>query len=429
MYNIKLEEENIPKKWYNILADLPFKLPESKQTSEGHQLENLPKIFSKYVLEQETSTKQWIDIPDEVRDKYAQIGRPSPLVRAKRLEEYLNTPAHIYYKREDTSPTGSHKLNSAIPQAYYAKKDGATKLTTETGAGQWGTALSLACSMMGLECDVYMVKVSFQQKPYRKTIMNLYNGNVMASPTNTTKIGRETLAKNPDHPGALGLAISEAVERALAEEKTYYSLGSVLNHVILHQTIIGLETQKQLEYIDQEADTVVSCIGGGSNAGGMMFPFMKDRLKGNTETKFVAVEPDSCPSLTKGEYKYDYGDTEGLTPLMKMYTLGHEFVPSAFHAGGLRYHGTSPILAALTHEGYIDPCSVSQNEIFEIGKLFSNLEGVVPAPETCHALKAAVNEAIKCKHEKESKNIVLNFTGHGLLDLAGYELYLDNKLE
>ena len=312
MYSIRLTEDEIPKKWYNIAADLPTEFPAYDQTEDGKQLENLPKIFSKGVLEQELSTERYIKIPKEVREAYKQMGRPSPLVRAKALEDYLDTPAKIFYKREDTSPTGSHKLNTAIAQAYYAKKDGIERLTTETGAGQWGTALSLACNIMDLDCTVYMVKVSFKQKPYRKTIMQLYNGEVLASPTDKTEFGRKVLAENPNHPGTLGVAISEAIEDALNDEKVYYSLGSVLNHVMLHQTVIGLETQKQLEIAGETPDVMVACVGGGSNFAGAIFPFMKDQMDEKIDCKFIAAEPSHCPTLTQGDYCYDFGDTAGV---------------------------------------------------------------------------------------------------------------------
>ncbi|NYB52046.1 MAG: TrpB-like pyridoxal phosphate-dependent enzyme [Methanobacteriaceae archaeon] len=428
MYSVKLTEKEIPKKWYNIAADLPVEFPPYDQTEDGKQLENLPKIFSKGVLEQELSTERYIKIPKEVRNVYKQMGRPSPLTRAKALEEHLDTPAKIFYKREDTSPTGSHKLNTAIAQAYYAKKDGAERLTTETGAGQWGTALSLACNLMDIDCTVYMVKVSFNQKPYRKTIMELYNGEILASPTDRTEFGRKVLAENPDHPGTLGVAISEAIEDALNDEKVYYSLGSVLNHVMLHQTVIGQETKKQLEIFDESPDVMVGCVGGGSNFAGAFFPFIKDQLDEKIDCKFIAVEPAHCPTLTQGEYCYDFGDTAGLTPLIKMYSMGHDFIPPADHAGGLRYHGMAPLVALLVHEGIVEARSVQQTDVFKSGVLFARTEGIVPAPETCHAIKTGIDEALLCKKTGEEKNIVINFSGHGLLDLAGYADYLDGKI-
>jgi len=428
MQRVTLPAKAIPKKWYNLSADLPVEFPEYSQTEEGKQLENLPKIFSRGVLEQELSQKRYITIPKKVRKIYKKVGRPSPLYRAKGLEDHLDTPAKIFYKREDMSPTGSHKFNTAIAQAYYAKKDKAKMLTTETGAGQWGSALSLACNMMDIDCRVYMGRVSFQQKPYRKTIMHLYNGEILPSPSDKTEFGRKILSEDPDHPGTLGIAISEAIEDALKDEKIYYSLGSVLNHVMLHQTVIGLETKKQLAMIDAEPDIMVGCVGGGSNFAGAVFPFIKDQLDGNINCKFIAAEPNSCPTLTQGEYRYDFGDTAGMTPLIKMYTLGHEFVPPAIHTGGLRYHGMSPLVALLAHEKLIEARSVTQTEIFESGKIFADVEGVIPAPETCHAIKVGMDEAIKCRKEKEEKNIIINFSGHGLLDLQGYDDYIEGKL-
>ena len=428
MYKVTLPEKDVPKKWYNIVADLPVEPPMPSQTEDGKQLENLPKIFSKGVLEQEMSAERWIKIPKEIRNVYKKVGRPNPLFRAKGLEEYLDTPAKIYYKREDLSPTGSHKLNTAIAQAYYAKQDGIERLTTETGAGQWGSALSLACCLLDMECTVYMVNVSFKQKPYRKTIMQLYKGKVIPSPSNHTEFGKKMLNENPNHPGSLGIAISEAIEDALKDEKVYYSLGSVLNHVMLHQTIIGLETQKQLEKIDESPDIMIGCVGGGSNFAGSTFPFIKDKINGDLDCRFIAAEPSSCPTLTQGEYKYDFGDTAGLTPLIKMYTLGHDFIPPSVHAGGLRYHGMAPLVALLAHEKIIESRSVSQTNVFESNQIFAQTEGVIPAPETGHAIKIGIDEAIECKKTGEDKNIVINFSGHGLLDLQGYDDFLEGKL-
>ena len=429
MYKVTLSEKDTPKKWYNIVADLPVEPPMPDQTEEGKQLENLPKIFSRGVLEQEMSSDRWIEIPKEVRDVYRKIGRPSPLFRAKGLEEHLDTPAKIFYKREDLSPTGSHKLNTAIAQAYYAKKDGAERLTTETGAGQWGSALALACCLLEMDCTVYMVNVSFTQKPYRKTIMHLYNSEIIPSPSERTEFGRKILKETPEHPGSLGIAISEAIEDALTDEKVYYSLGSVLNHVMLHQTTIGLETKKQLEKIDASPDVIVGCVGGGSNFAGATFPFVKDQLDGNIDCQFIAAEPSSCPTLTQGEYKYDFGDTAGLTPLIKMYTLGHDFVPPSVHAGGLRYHGMAPLVALLKHEKIIEARTVTQTQVFESNKIFAQTEGVIPAPETGHAVKVGMDEAIKCRKTGEEKNIIINFSGHGLLDLQGYEDFLEGNLK
>lgn len=428
MYKIDLSSDEVPKKWYNINTDLPTEIPPPKNSKGKKQIECLPKIFSKGVLEQEFSTDQYISIPNEVRDLYMRIGRPSPLFRAKSLEEKLNTPAKIYYKREDSSPTGSHKLNSAIPQAYYAKKDGIERLTTETGAGQWGTALSLACSQVDMDCTVYMVKVSFDQKPFRKVIMGIYGGELHASPSKYTEAGRKILGENPDHPGSLGIAISEAIEDALNNEKVYYSIGSALNHVILHQTIIGQEVKKQLDIIEETPDIMIGCVGGGSNFAGFTFPFIKDKIDGNSDCEFIGVEPSSCPTLTQGTYDFDFGDTTGLTPLIKMYSLGHDFVAPSVHAGGLRYHGMSPQVSLLKNKGIIEARSAHQNEVFEAGILFAKSEGVVPAPESTHAIKATIDEAKKCKSTGEEKTIVFNLSGHGLLDLVGYDKYLSNDL-
>lgn len=428
MNKITLNSNEIPKQYYNINADLPAALPEFKDSEEGGNLEKLPQIFSKEVLKQETSTERYIKIPKKVRELYKTMGRPTPLFRAKNLEEKLGTPAKIYFKREDTTPTGSHKINSAIPQAYYAKKDGIERLTTETGAGQWGTALSLACQMLDIDCTVYMVKTSFQQKPTRKTLIELYGGDLIASPSPNTEYGRNVLKENPDHPGSLGIAISEAMEDALNDEKAYYSLGSLLNHVLLHQTIIGQELKKQLEIAEETPDTMIACVGGGSNFGGSCFPLLKDKLDGKNDCEFIAVEPNSCPTLTQGEYRYDYGDTAGLTPRLKMYTLGKDFVPPAVHAGGLRYHGMSPQVALLVNEGYIEPQTVMQNDIFQAGRLFAQTEGILAAPESCHAIKAAIDEAKKAKETGAEKTIVFNLSGHGNLDLKGYSDYMSGNL-
>ena len=427
-YKITLNSNEVPKNWYNIIADLPSELPMPKNSEGKDQISALKKAFTKVGLEQEFSKEQYVKIPKEVRKLYMQMGRPTPLFRATKLEEYLNTPAKIYYKREDTSPTGSHKLNSAIPQAYFAKKEKVERLTTETGAGQWGTALSLACNLLDLECTVYMVKVSFKQKPDRKNIMNIYNGNVFASPSQNTKIGRQILNENPDHPGSLGVAISEAMEEALENDNVKYSLGSVLNHVMLHQTIIGQELKKQLEIAEETPDVMIACAGGGSNLAGSLFPFIKDKLNGESDTQFIAVEPKACPTLTEGSYEYDFGDVNGFTPMLKMFTLGHDFVAPSVHAGGLRYHGMSPLVSILAKEGYIEPRSVHQKDVFEAGITFARNEGVLPAPETTHAIKAAIDEALKCKQTGEEKTIVFNFSGHGMLDLKGYASYFDGTL-
>lgn len=427
-YKITLSSDEVPKNWYNILADLPTDLPMPKNSEGKDQIGDLQKAFTKSALEQEFATDRYIKIPKEVRELYMQMGRPSPLFRAKRLEEKLNTPAKIYYKREDTSPTGSHKLNSAIPQAYFAKKEGVERLTTETGAGQWGTALSLAGNLLDLDVTVYMVKVSFNQKPDRKNIMNIYNGNVYASPSENTNIGREILKENPDHPGSLGVAISEAMEEALEYDNVKYSLGSVLNHVMLHQTIIGQELKNQLEIAEQEPDVMIACAGGGSNLAGSLFPFIKDKISGNSETEFIAVEPSACPTLTEGSYEYDFGDVNGFTPMLKMFTLGHDFVAPSVHAGGLRYHGMSPIVSLLVKEGYLNPVTAHQRDVFDAGITFARCEGVLPAPETTHAIKVGIDEALKAKQTGEEKTIVINFSGHGMLDLKGYASYLDGSI-
>lgn len=427
-FKITLSSDEVPKNWYNINADLPEPLPKPKN-SEGHdQIAALEKAFTKAALEQEFSTERYIKIPNEVRELYMQMGRPSPLFRATRLEEKLNTPAKIYYKREDTSPTGSHKLNSAIPQAYFAKKEGVERLTTETGAGQWGTALSLACNLLDLECTVYMVRVSFNQKPDRKNIMNIYDGQVFASPSNNTKVGREILEKDPDHPGSLGIAISEAMEEALEYDNVKYTLGSVLNHVMLHQTVIGQELKVQLEKAEEEPDVMIACTGGGSNFAGALFPFIKDKIDGNSDTQFIGVEPSACPTLTKGSYEYDFGDTNGFTPLMKMYTLGHDFVAPTVHAGGLRYHGMSPQVSLLADHGLFEARSAHQQDVFKAGIIFARNEGVLPAPETTHAIKAGIDEALKAKETGEEKTIVINFSGHGMLDLKGYASYFEGTM-
>ncbi len=428
-YKITLDSDEVPKKWYNILADLPTPLPEPKNSEGKNQIGDLQKAFTKAALAQEFATERYITIPDEVRELYMQMGRPSPLFRATRLEKLLNTPAKIYYKREDTSPTGSHKLNSAIPQAYFAKKEGVERLTTETGAGQWGTALSLACNMLDVDCTVYMVKVSFNQKPDRKNIMHIYDSNVYASPSENTEIGRSILKENPDHPGSLGVAISEAMEEALLNDDVKYSLGSVLNHVMLHQTVIGQELKVQLEKAEEEPDLMIACAGGGSNLAGSLFPFVQEKIKGNSDTEFIAVEPSACPTLTQGSYDYDFGDINGFTPMLKMFTLGHDFVAPSVHAGGLRYHGMSPIVSLLTKEGYFSPRAVHQKDVFDAGITFARCEGIVPAPETTHAIRVAIDEAVKCKETGEEKTIVLNFSGHGMLDLKGYASYFEGTMQ
>ena len=415
MYKIQLSSDDVPTKWYNINADLPVELPAPKNSKGRDQISTLPDIFVGECLNQEFSTDRYISIPKEVREIYQQIGRPTPLYRATKLEEKLNTPAH--------------KLNSALAQAYYAREQGIERVTTETGAGQWGSALALACSMMGIDCTVYMVRVSYDQKPFRKGVMQLYNSTIHASPSTNTEVGRKVLEETPDTPGSLGIAISEAVEDALSDDNVRYTLGSVLNHVILHQTVIGQEIKTQLEIAEEEPDTMIACVGGGSNFGGAMFPFMKDKIDGNSDTEFIAVEPSACPTLTQGSYDYDFGDNVGFTPLLKMYTLGHEFVAPSVHAGGLRYHGMNTQVSLLTHEGYITPKAVHQRDVFTAGQMFANCEGIIPAPETCHAIAATIDEARRCKETGEEKTIVMNFSGHGLMDLKGYESFIDGSLE
>ena len=427
---ILLDEEEMPRSWYNIQADLPVKLPPplNPHTQEPATPEDLLALFSPSLVKQEVATSRYIDIPDEILEAYFRVGRPTPLYRAKRLEDYLKTPARIYYKREDVSFTGSHKPNSAIAQAYYNKIDGTESLVTETGAGQWGTALALGCSMFDLACKVFMVRVSYDQKPARKTLMRLYGADVIASPSTLTKSGRQVLAESPNHPGSLGIAISEAAETSLESAKAKYALGSVLEHVLLHQTIIGEEIVAQLKKADENPDIMIGCVGGGSNFSGFAYPLLGDHIRNGNGTQFIGVEPTSCPSLTKGEYRYDLGDVAGFAPLVKMYTLGHDFIPSPIHAGGLRYHGAAQSLSLLKNLGYIDAVSFEQVQTFKAGALFTQTEGICPAPESSHAIQAAIDEAIKCKKTGESKVIVFNLSGHGLLDLAGYEKFLNNDL-
>ncbi len=431
MKKILLEDHEIPKQWYNVLPDLPSPLepPLDPETNEPMNPEKLMALFPKALVEQEMSTERWIDIPPEVLDIYA-VWRPTPLIRAVFLEEFLDTPAKIYYKYEGISPAGSHKPNTAVAQAYYNSKEGIKRLTTETGAGQWGSSLAFATQYFGIETVVYMVKVSYEQKPYRRILMETWGAKVIPSPSPYTKSGKKILEEDPNNPGSLGIAISEAVEEALKREDTHYSLGSVLNHVLLHQTVIGLEAKKQLEKVESYPDIVIASSGGGSNFGGLALPFIADKLDGSKpNTKFIAVEPSSCPSLTEGKYEYDFGDTIGLTPLMRMYTLGHDFVPPSIHAGGLRYHGMSPIISKLYNEGIIDAVAVPQTAIFKAAVDFARTEGIIPAPESAHSVKTAIDEALKCRETGEEKVILFNLSGHGLLDLSAYQQYLEGKLE
>jgi tryptophan synthase beta chain len=425
-----LDEQHLPKVWYNINADLPQPLPPVLHpgTKQPITPDDLAMIFPRAVIEQEMSPEPVIEIPEPVREVYRQW-RPSPLYRARRLEKALQTPARIYYKYEGVSPAGSHKPNTAIAQAFYNKQEGVKRITTETGAGQWGSSLALAGAFFGLEIVVYMVKVSFQQKPYRRAFMESFGAQCIASPSDTTESGRAILAGRPDSTGSLGIAISEAVEMAAQRDDTKYALGSVLNHVLLHQTVIGLEAQEQMAMAGDYPDMVIGCTGGGSNFAGIAFPFLGERLREGKGTQFIAVEPSACPTLTKGKFAYDFGDTAHLTPLVKMYTLGSGFVPPGFHAGGLRYHGMAPQISHLTALGLIDPRSYNQLECFAAGLQFARAEGIIPAPEANHAVKAAIQEAEKCRESGESKAILFNLCGHGHFDMQAYTDYLAGKLK
>jgi len=425
-----LTPDEMPKRWYNILPDLPEPLapPLNPGTKKPVSPKDFEPIFPKALIAQEMSAENYIDIPDEVLQAYMMVTRPSPLQRAFRLEQALKTPARIYFKREDLSPAGSHKTNTSFAQAYYNMKEGIEKLTTETGAGQWGTALSMATNYFGLGCKVFMVRASYDQKPYRREMMRVYGADVSPSPSDLTEFGKKMLAKDPKHPGSLGIAISEAMEVAVKDPKTKYSLGSVLNHVMLHQTIIGQETLLQFKKLDERPDYMIGCVGGGSNFAGFTFPAIGEKLKKKTRTEFIAVEPVVVPSMTKGKYEYDFGDTAGMTPLLLMYTLGHDFVPSPIHAGGLRYHGAAPTVSQLVKHKVVKPVAYEQREVFDAAVLFARAEGIVPAPETAHAIKAVVDLAIDAKKKNEKKVISFNFSGHGLLDLGGYQQYMDGKI-
>ncbi len=426
-----LPQSEIPTHWYNVAADMP-NAPHPPLGPDGKPAtpEQMSAIFPMAILEQEMSRERWIPIPQEVREIY-RLWRPSPLIRAVRLEQMLGTPARIYYKNEGVSPAGSHKPNTAVAQAFYNKQAGINRLTTETGAGQWGCSLALAGQMFGLQVRVFMVKVSYDQKPYRRSMMQTWGAEVFASPSRMSQTGRDALAADPNNQGSLGLAISEAVEEAASRSDTNYALGSVLNHVALHQTIIGLEARKQFELANDWPDMVFAPCGGGSSFAGMAFPFFADNAAGGHKGKMVrlvAVEPSSCPSLTKGEYAYDFGDASGFTPMMKMFTLGHNFMPPGIHSGGLRYHGASPLVSQLYHEGLIEAISVPQLAVFEAGVLFSRAEGIIPAPESCHAIRGAIDEALRCKETGEAKTLLLNLTGHGHFDMPSYDSYLAGKL-
>ncbi|UCH34620.1 MAG: TrpB-like pyridoxal phosphate-dependent enzyme [Armatimonadota bacterium] len=426
---ILLPEKEIPRQWYNIAADLPKPLdpPLHPGTRQPIGPDDLAPIFPMGLIMQEVSADRWIDIPDEVADAY-RLYRPTPLYRAQRLEKALDTPAKIYYKWEGVSPPGSHKPNTAIPQAYYNKQEGVKRIATETGAGQWGSALAFACGLFDLECTVYMVKVSYNQKPYRRIMMETWGATCHPSPTDMTEAGRKILAQDPDSPGSLGIAISEAVEDAVTHDDTRYSLGSVLNHVLLHQTVVGLEAKQQMEIAGDYPDVVIGCVGGGSNFAGCCFPFLADKFAGK-QVRAVAVEPTACPTLTKGQYRYDLGDTVGMTPLVKMYTLGHTFIPAPIHAGGLRYHGDAPLLSLLVKEGHMEAVAYHQNPVFEAALTFARTEGHIPAPETAHAIKAVFDEALAAKKAGQERVILFNNSGHGHFDLAAYASYLEGKLE
>jgi tryptophan synthase beta chain len=424
-----LSDRQIPTAWVNVLPALPEPLapPLNPQTREPLTPQDLSAIFPMELIQQEFSPEPTIDIPGEVMDIY-KLWRATPLFRARRLEKALDTPAHIYYKYEGTSPAGSHKPNTAVAQAYYNKRAGIRRLATETGAGQWGSALSLACKMFGLECTVYMVRISYDQKPYRRMMMHAWGGEVYPSPSDHTNSGRAVLAESPDSPGSLGIAISEAVEDAATHSDTNYALGSVLNHVMLHQTVIGQEAKLQMEMAGEDPEVVIGCFGGGSNFGGLALPYVIDRLKGKGP-RILAVEPAACPSLTKGSFEYDFGDTAKLTPLIKMYTLGHDFVPPGIHAGGLRYHGASPLLSHLVQMGHVEAKAYPQTPVFDAALQFAGTEGILPAPESSHAIRAAVDEALMAREEGKSKVILFCLSGHGHFDLGSYDAYLSGKLQ
>jgi tryptophan synthase beta chain len=429
MRKIFLDEKDMPRAWYNIQADMPSPLPPPLNPATGEPItpDMLLPIFPMNLIEQEVSTERWIDIPDEVLSRLL-MWRPSPLVRATSLEKFLGTPAHIYYKNEGMSPPGSHKPNTSIAQAYYNKIAGIKRLTTETGAGQWGSALAFACNQFGLELKVYMVRVSYNQKPYRRMMMEAWGGKCIPSPSPDTNAGRKYLEENPDHTGSLGIAISEAIEDAVTSKDTKYALGSVLNHVMMHQTIIGLEAQKQLAIAGEYPDVVIGCAGGGSNLAGISFPFICDKIHGK-DVRIVASEPTSCPSLTKGGYVYDFGDTAQMTPLLPMCSIGHGFIPAPIHAGGLRYHGMAPLVSKLFMDGLIEAKAYNQLETFAAGIIFARTEGFIPAPETNHAIACAIDEAKKAKEEGKERVILMNFSGQGIIDLPSYDAYMSGKLQ
>jgi tryptophan synthase beta chain len=424
-----LDEDHIPTHWYNVLADMdPPPPPIDPRTGQPVGPEALIPLFPLALIQQEVSTERYIPIPDEVREVY-KLWRPTPLFRARRLEQALDTPARIYYKYEGVSPAGSHKPNTAVAQAYYNKAEGVRRLTTETGAGQWGSALAMACAFFGIQLKVYMVKVSYHQKPYRRVLMETWGAQVVPSPSPDTEAGRRVLREDPESPGSLGIAISEAVEDAASRDDTKYSLGSVLNHVLLHQTVIGLEALQQMEMAGDYPDVVIGCVGGGSNYAGLALPFVRDKLTQGRKTRFIAVEPEACPSITRGQYTYDFGDTAATTPLLKMHTLGHTFIPPSIHAGGLRYHGMAPIISKLVEDGVMEARAYHQTKVFETAVQFARAEGIVPAPESAHAVRAAIDEALAAREAGEQRVILFNLSGHGLLDLAAYDQYLTGRLE
>jgi tryptophan synthase beta chain len=425
-----LNENDIPTHWYNVVPDLPHPPAPVLHPGTGQPVgpADLAPLFPMALIGQEVSQEKTIEIPDEVRDIY-RLWRPTPLFRARRLERVLDTPAHIYYKYEGVSPAGSHKPNTAVAQAFYNKAEGIRRLTTETGAGQWGSALAFACSLFGLECTVYMVNASYQQKPYRRSMIQTYGAEVFPSPSSRTHAGQQVLAEHPDSPGSLGIAISEAVEDAATHDDAHYSLGSVLNHVLLHQTVIGQEALKQMDQAGEYPDVVIGCVGGGSNFAGLAFPFVGEKLRRGRATRILAVEPEACPSLTRGSYAYDFGDTVGLTPLLKMYTLGHGFVPASIHAGGLRYHGAAPLLSQLVTETIIEATAYPQNRVFEAAIQFARSEGIIPAPESAHAIRATIDEALRAREMGDKRVILFNLSGHGHFDMGAYDAYLAGALQ
>src|SRR5438270_4397167 len=425
-----LDEKDLPTHWYNIQADLRVPLPPPLHPGTGQPIgpADLAPLFPMELIKQEVSRERWIELPEPVRDAY-KLWRPTPLIRALGLEKVLGTPARIYYKYEGVSPAGSHKPNTAIAQAYYNKQEGTKRLTTETGAGQWGTALSIACSFFDLEATVYMVKASYYQKPYRKSMIQAYGATIYASPSEQTNSGRKVLSESPDSPGSLGIAISEAVEDAATHDDAHYSLGSVLNHVLLHQTVIGQEALKQLDLAGEYPDVVIGCVGGGSNFAGLAFPFVGQKLREGRPTRIIAVEPEACPTLTRGTYAYDFGDSVGLAPWVKMHTLGHGFVPPAIHAGGLRYHGAAPLLSQLVDDGTIEAIAYAQNGVFEAAIQFARSEGIIPAPESAHAIRATIDEALSAREAGDRRVILFNLSGHGHFDMGAYDAYLAGALQ